>query len=809
MKKYLFILSFITVSTYGQRKFDEFPEETDPDSADIVISYDGTRNEKVQLYNLLVPNTVKGEHLNPLVAGDGLVQDASGNLDINTGTGLSIAGDVLSVTGYGSLAGGSPYIFSNLGETDTMELTIDADYTTFDHKGGEEGMLFTFEGEDAFLITGAKHTMYYNGSPRFYTVPTGIRVDSTIRFNSDASDIKIWGTGSSLYFADGETGQSYSLLDLATSAPDLSGLTDMAVLFNSSGSIAGNARFTWNDTWRRVNIGLNNSLSNFYSGVKGGAYNTASAIFSTVNGGGYNTASGEYSTVPGGRRNTASGSHSFASGDSTVAHDFSEAVFGHFNEPSTGTQTSIVPTNRIFTVGNGTAADAQSNALEIYASGKVYAPDTLVGKTVEAEDSIKVGDTWFESGDIGGGGEADTAGTPSANQLAVFTQSDKIKGEDSINWVNGLLDIKGDFSTDVIKTSGSTKTAGYFYTGITNPTNTDRLNYDGHFYATKANFQFPTGGAISGTEPLTVYNPYPNSSHYAATLTSIRPGVLHLVQNGTYSSATHTTNILEIDKTINTGAVDITGNIIDITDNPTTSGTISGKVLTATIGSTERISLNPRLSASSGGTAYFLDTHEELQSGDTIFAVYNNGLRRFSVDYAGNVNISNDLTVDGNTTLGDEATDTTTATGLLYTGNPRFFASCADSSYTVIITQNVDSTFIRPGLLTVSRNEGTFVVQGDSVQVPFTGWGISDLRLDFQGTAVASSFEGGFYVNGTLVENKGQFQRTTTTNGIGSTTMYMEYQFTSGDWIKPVITNTAGSNNATVINIDWAIKWDE
>lgn len=38
---------------------------------------------------------------------------------------------------------------------------------------------------------------------------------------------------------------------------------------------------------------------------------------------------------------------------------------------------------------------------------------------------------------------------------------------------------------DGLKVSGSTKTAGGFYTGVTDPTNTNRLNYDGNLYANK------------------------------------------------------------------------------------------------------------------------------------------------------------------------------------------------------------------------------------------------------------------------------------------------------------------------------------
>jgi len=49
-----------------------------------------------------------------------------------------------------------------------------------------------------------------------------------------------------------------------------------------------------------------------------------------------------------------------------------------------------------------------------------------------------------------------------------------------INNASGIL-----MSTGSIKINGTTKTAGAFYTGTANPTNSNRLNYDGYFYATK------------------------------------------------------------------------------------------------------------------------------------------------------------------------------------------------------------------------------------------------------------------------------------------------------------------------------------
>lgn len=48
------------------------------------------------------------------------------------------------------------------------------------------------------------------------------------------------------------------------------------------------------------------------------------------------------------------------------------------------------------------------------------------------------------------------------------------------NSASGVLETSGSF-----KVSGTTKAAGVFYAGSSDPTNSDRLNYDGYFYATR------------------------------------------------------------------------------------------------------------------------------------------------------------------------------------------------------------------------------------------------------------------------------------------------------------------------------------
>lgn len=53
--------------------------------------------------------------------------------------------------------------------------------------------------------------------------------------------------------------------------------------------------------------------------------------------------------------------------------------------------------------------------------------------------------------------------------------------------VKGQVDIDNFASASYLKVDGTIKpgTAGYFYAGTTDPTGTDRLNYDGYFYATR------------------------------------------------------------------------------------------------------------------------------------------------------------------------------------------------------------------------------------------------------------------------------------------------------------------------------------
>jgi len=161
-----------------------------------------------------------------------------------------------------------------------------------------------------------------------------------------------------------------------------------------------------------------------------------------------------------------------------------------------------------------------------------------------------------------------------------------------------------------------------FYLGTTNPTGTTRLNLNGVLYT--------NGLSISGISPSglvsTVQVKYTgvNSSEsailgyttdygYGVKAQTIGLGsALSVTSTGTLSSSS-TNNLININRG-QAGSVDITGDVINIIDYLTNSGVKGGKVLSATIEATERISFNPRVVDGASAVAYMFDTHNALST---------------------------------------------------------------------------------------------------------------------------------------------------------------------------------------------------
>lgn len=172
----------------------------------------------------------------------------------------------------------------------------------------------------------------------------------------------------------------------------------------TSSSIGGGMLNIASGTYAHIGGGYINEASNYYSYVGGGQNNKANQIFSLVVGGYNNMASGQYSavaggyknkadgnkstvaggdsnianaicsTVAGGNNNSANGSYSFAVGLGNHANSFGETVLGYYAVAPAGNTKSIVSTDRLFTIGNGTDDVDRSDAFSILKSG-----NTMVG----------------------------------------------------------------------------------------------------------------------------------------------------------------------------------------------------------------------------------------------------------------------------------------------------------------------------------------------------------------------------------------------------------------------------------------------
>ena len=104
--------------------------------------------------------------------------------------------------------------------------------------------------------------------------------------------------------------------------------------------------------------------------VGGGAGNFAFADYATVAGGIQNIVTGAGAAVGGGQNSVVTGEYAAVpGGQSLYASALGEAALGQFNVDLLGTSNAFVATDPILTVGNGTGAGSESNALTLLKNG--------------------------------------------------------------------------------------------------------------------------------------------------------------------------------------------------------------------------------------------------------------------------------------------------------------------------------------------------------------------------------------------------------------------------------------------------------
>ncbi|RKE95036.1 tail fiber domain-containing protein [Ichthyenterobacterium magnum] len=120
-------------------------------------------------------------------------------------------------------------------------------------------------------------------------------------------------------------------------------------------------------------IGYQTSASGVYATATG--HGTIAEGWYSFTSGRNTLASGSYS-VSMGQATTASGFYSFAIGDGTKAESLGSTAIGHFNLGG-GTPNTMVSTDPLFEIGNGSSDIARSNALTIYRNGNATLAGTL------------------------------------------------------------------------------------------------------------------------------------------------------------------------------------------------------------------------------------------------------------------------------------------------------------------------------------------------------------------------------------------------------------------------------------------------
>ncbi len=180
-----------------------------------------------------------------------------------------------------------------------------------------------------------------------------------------------------------------------------------------------------------------------------------------------------------------------------------------------------------------------------------------------------------------------------------------------------------------------------FDTSSTNPSLTTRLNLNGYLYSFSHRAYNTELGGYSGY----FYSSNTGSTgilgygYFIGVRGSSTTGYAgYFEQNG---SLVTSEPLLYLSRNVSVGSSNLSTDIISILDNPTTSGTISGSVLKATIGSIVRIDMNPRVADGVGVVAYIFDTHNLLStSGVKLLSIKNQGTEKVYIDKDGVIEIT-------------------------------------------------------------------------------------------------------------------------------------------------------------------------
>lgn len=271
---------------------------------------------------------------------------------------------------------------------------------------------------------------------------------------ADAAGNAIWQTPLSAAFATTSNVTSnspgdYTTDDFVFGSPQLDGngvTGNHSRMFFDKSKSAFRAGSSINTSWNDANVGaysvaFGNSITASGTGSHASGNNSiASGDYSFLHGSNL-TASGLFSFVQGsasqatatgavafGNGSIGNGIYSLTTGTQNTSESYTQVTVGSFATIQTGSQFSLVGTDRAFVIGNGTALAARSDAFTILKNGSAFLNGTL---TIDADNVSGAGNSYTLPGQDGTANQVLTTNgtgvtswqTPSAASLWSVTGS--------------------------------------------------------------------------------------------------------------------------------------------------------------------------------------------------------------------------------------------------------------------------------------------------------------------------------------------------------------------------------------------------
>jgi hypothetical protein len=141
-----------------------------------------------------------------------------------------------------------------------------------------------------------------------------------------------------------------------------------------------------------VTGGITNEASGYISAVGGGEGNQVQHDYGVI-AGGYNNkiydTFGDYGTISGGTQHEIKSEYATASGgEGLITESAYQFAIGRYNALTGGSPTTWVPTDPLFTIGNGTAFLVRSNAFTMLKNGNAGFGTTTPGVKVDVDGAI-------------------------------------------------------------------------------------------------------------------------------------------------------------------------------------------------------------------------------------------------------------------------------------------------------------------------------------------------------------------------------------------------------------------------------------